>query len=165
MLLLACINFINLSTARSEKRAREVGVRKAIGSKRYQLITQFLSESFTIVVMAFLLSLLLLALSQNSFNLLADKKIELPFTNLIFWLSAMVFVLITAVDCRSLSCVLPVIISTGKSPERQCSRGSLVCNAKEDLSGRAVYGSGYFDHWYYHRGSAGSICTKQTRWL
>ena len=56
VLLLACINFINLSTARSERRAREVGVRKAIGSDRGKLIQQFLSESFLVVVLAFALS-------------------------------------------------------------------------------------------------------------
>src|SRR6185437_4326797 len=62
VLLLACINFMNLSTARSEKRAREVGIRKAIGSLRSSLIAQFYSESMLIAVIAFLLSLGLVAL-------------------------------------------------------------------------------------------------------
>ena len=57
VLLLACINFVNLSTARSEKRAIEVGIRKSIGSKRSQLISQFLSESFLIVFLSFVLSI------------------------------------------------------------------------------------------------------------
>ena len=59
VLLLACINFMNLSTARSEKRAREVGIRKAIGSLRGQLIRQFLSESMLVVFLAFALTLIL----------------------------------------------------------------------------------------------------------
>ena len=59
VLLLACINFMNLSTARSEKRAKEVGIRKTIGSVRRQLICQFFSESLLVVLFAFVLSILL----------------------------------------------------------------------------------------------------------
>src|SRR5471030_1649225 len=67
VLLLACINFMNLSTARSEKRAKEVGIRKAIGSLRKQLIAQFFSESLLVVMFAFLLSLLLVQLAIPAF--------------------------------------------------------------------------------------------------
>jgi len=63
VLLLACINFMNLSTARSEKRAREVGVRKAIGSLKSQLVQQFVSESFLVVLLAFVLSLAMVSIS------------------------------------------------------------------------------------------------------
>src|SRR5258706_14833526 len=96
VLLLACINFMNLSTARSEKRAREVGVRKAIGSMRSQLVNQFLSESFLVVALAFAVALLIVSLASHSFNQLADKKIALPFTNIYFWMSSLVFIIITA---------------------------------------------------------------------
>ncbi|HEK21365.1 MAG TPA: FtsX-like permease family protein, partial [Bacteroidetes bacterium] len=68
VLLLACINFMNLSTARSEKRAKEVGIRKAIGSLRGQLVAQFLSESFLIVAVSFLIAILLAWLSLPLFN-------------------------------------------------------------------------------------------------
>lgn len=95
VLLLACINFINLSTARSEKRAREVGVRKAIGSGKRQLVVQFLSESFMVVVFAFLLSVVLIVTLQNWFNELADKDIALPFTNPAFWIMAFAFIIVT----------------------------------------------------------------------
>jgi ABC-type antimicrobial peptide transport system permease subunit len=95
VLTLACINFVNLSIARSEKRAREVGVRKAIGSYRNQLIIQFLYESFLVVVVAFVLSLILLVSLQELFNTLADKKIVLPFANPMFWVMSMAFVLFT----------------------------------------------------------------------
>lgn len=97
VLILACINFINLSTARSEKRAREVGVRKAIGSARQQLVMQFLSESFMVVVIAFAVSLLLLALLQPTFNELADKEISLPFAYPVFWMAVVGFTLFTAI--------------------------------------------------------------------
>jgi len=68
VLLIACINFMNLSTARSEKRAREVGVRKAIGSQRSDLIYQFLTESLMITFAAFLFSILLVQLALEPFN-------------------------------------------------------------------------------------------------
>jgi putative ABC transport system permease protein len=86
VLLLACINFMNLSTARSEKRAKEVGVRKAIGSMRGQLISQFLSESLLVVVLAFVLSLLLVELSLPFFNQVSDKKMSILWSNPLFWL-------------------------------------------------------------------------------
>ncbi|GAB3729903.1 ABC transporter permease [Spirosoma lituiforme] len=96
VLLLACINFMNLSTARSEKRAKEVGIRKAVGSVRRQLVTQFLSESFLVVGLAFGLALGLVLLALPSFNTLADKMIEFPWTNGYFWGASLLFVLFTA---------------------------------------------------------------------
>ncbi|RYU97477.1 permease prefix domain 2-containing transporter [Emticicia agri] len=95
VLLLACINFMNLSTARSEKRAKEVGVRKAIGSMRVQLIWQFFSESFLVVVFAFFLSLLFVLLGLGWFNQLAAKEMMVPFTNPYFWLISAGFILLT----------------------------------------------------------------------
>ncbi|MEJ1240546.1 ABC transporter permease [Chryseolinea sp. T2] len=96
VLLLACINFMNLSTARSEKRAREVGVRKAIGSMRSQLVNQFLSESFMIVFISFMVSMLIVLLMLPAFNQLADKKISMPFANIYFWMASLGFLIITA---------------------------------------------------------------------
>jgi len=96
ILLLACINFVNLSTARSEKRATEVGIRKSIGSKRGQLVFQFLSESFLIVVLSFVFALGIVLLFLNGFNNLASKAIVFPWTNIQFWLVALVFIVVTA---------------------------------------------------------------------
>ncbi len=95
VLLLACINFMNLSTARSEKRAKEVGIRKAVGSVRKQLIVQFLSESMMVAGFAFIVALLLVQLSLPLFNDIADKKVSIPFTSPIFWLIAIGITLIT----------------------------------------------------------------------
>ncbi len=97
VLLLACINFMNLSTARSEKRAREIGVRKAIGSLRRQLIAQFYSESFLIVVVAFVLAIILATVCLPPFNTLAAKQLQMPFNNVFFWLFGIGFILITTV--------------------------------------------------------------------
>jgi putative ABC transport system permease protein len=97
VLVLACINFMNLSTARSEKRAKEVGIRKAVGSVRKQLILQFFSESVLIAALAFVLSVLLVFLILPYFNGVADKKIDLPWSNPLFWFAGISFSLITGV--------------------------------------------------------------------
>jgi predicted permease len=85
VLLLACINFMNLSTARSEKRAKEVGIRKSVGSLRGQLIGQFLGESVFIAVLSFVLSLLLAQLTLPWFNQVANKQMHLLWDNPSFW--------------------------------------------------------------------------------
>lgn len=95
VLLLACINFMNLSTARSEKRAKEVGVRKVVGSVRSQLIAQFFSESLLVVAFAFVLALLLTLLVLPVFNEIADKKLSLPWKEPLFWVSGLGFSLLT----------------------------------------------------------------------
>lgn len=95
VLMLACINFMNLTTARSEKRAKEVGIRKTVGSDRWQLIKQFFAESYLIVLLAFVLSLILVALLLPLFNEVAGKKIELSWQNPAFWFSSLVFILLT----------------------------------------------------------------------
>jgi len=96
VLLLACINFMNLSTARSEKRAKEVGIRKSIGSQRSQLINQFLGESFLVVSFAFLIAVLIVVASLNGFNNLARKEISFPWSSLAFWGVSLLFITVTA---------------------------------------------------------------------
>jgi putative ABC transport system permease protein len=95
VLLLACINFMNLSTARSEKRAREVGIRKAIGSLRTQLVTQFFSEAVVIAIIAFWFAICLVVLILPFFNSVAGKKITLPWDHALFWLTSIGFTVIT----------------------------------------------------------------------
>ncbi|MDD7888059.1 ABC transporter permease [Flavivirga sp. 57AJ16] len=101
VLLLACINFMNLSTAQSEKRAKEVGVLKSIGSSKRQLINQFLSESFLVVVLAFILAVNLVFLAIPAFNQLADKQIIFPYKNMLFWLINVGFILVTSIIAGS----------------------------------------------------------------
>jgi putative ABC transport system permease protein len=101
VLLLACINFMNLSTARSEKRAREVGIRKAIGSLRIQLISQFFSESILVATCSFLISLVFVIALLPFFNEVADKKITVPFNNPIFWLLGVGFSVFTGLIAGS----------------------------------------------------------------
>lgn len=97
VLLLACINFMNLSTARSEKRAREVGVRKAIGSLRRQIISQFYCESLLVTVLAFGGALLLVQTLQPFFNEVAAKKITIPWGQPVWWLAGVGVTLITGI--------------------------------------------------------------------
>ncbi len=96
VLLMACINFMNLSTARSEKRAREVGIRKALGSLRGQLIGQFFGESFLTVLISFFFSLVLVRLFLPFFNEVAGKEITIPLGSSRFWVCSGGFILITA---------------------------------------------------------------------
>ncbi len=76
ILLIACINFINLTTARSAERAKEVGIRKVVGALRFQLARQFISESIIICFIAFIVSLILCVLTLPLFNQLAGKEIS-----------------------------------------------------------------------------------------
>jgi putative ABC transport system permease protein len=101
VLLLACINFMNLSTARSEKRAKEVGIRKSIGSVRAQLVSQFFSESLVVALLAFIVALLFVQLMLPAFNEVADKKLVMPFLNPLFWLVGIGFSLFTGIVAGS----------------------------------------------------------------
>ena len=101
VLILACINFMNLSTARSEKRAREVGIRKAIGSSRSQLILQFLSESLLTAAIAFAAALCLVVLLLPFFNEVAEKKMTMPWGEPFFWLTTCGFTILTGLIAGS----------------------------------------------------------------
>ncbi len=85
VLFLACINFTNLSTAQSERRAREIGVRKAVGSERQQIIAQFMAESFLMSGISVLLSVILLLPFISGFNSLLDTQVKFPGLNPLFW--------------------------------------------------------------------------------
>ena len=118
VLIIACINFMNLATARSEKRAKEVGIRKSIGSVRGQLVFQFLTESFLIAFISFTLSLVLVQLTLPLFNQVVDKRMTILWNNPLFWLSGLLFSLITGLLAGSypalyLSSFLPVKVLKG----------------------------------------------------
>ncbi|HEY9116475.1 MAG TPA: ABC transporter permease, partial [Roseivirga sp.] len=127
VLLLACINFMNSSTVRSEKRAKEVGIRKTLGSMRKQLISQFYIESFLYTLSAFLLSLLLLWALLPWFNETAGKAIIAPWQMRAFWLVGFAFVLFTSIVAGSypaayLSSFKPIkALKGGLKPGRSAS--------------------------------------------
>jgi putative ABC transport system permease protein len=97
VLLLACINFMNLSTARSEKRAKEVGVRKTLGSDRKQLIAQFFAESFLVVIISFCFALLMVFTALPWFNTISQKAMQLPWQTATFWIVSCLFLLVTGI--------------------------------------------------------------------
>jgi putative ABC transport system permease protein len=85
ILVIACINFMNLATARSAKRAKEIGVRKVVGALRMALIRQFMTESFLVTVLAIAVAVLMLVLLLPGFNELTGKEIHIPFQSAGFW--------------------------------------------------------------------------------
>jgi putative ABC transport system permease protein len=101
VLLLACINFMNLSTARSEKRAKEVGIRKTIGSLRIHLIGQFFIESLLAAVMAFAIAVGLFILSLPFFNELAETRMTVTWSNPLCWIAGIGFALFTGLIAGS----------------------------------------------------------------
>lgn len=101
ILLIACINFMNLSTARSEKRAKEVGIRKVIGAMKANLVGQFLGESILIALLAGIVALVLVSLSLPAFNQLTTKFLTLPLNSGIFWLAFLGFIVVTGLIAGS----------------------------------------------------------------
>ncbi|MCG2615290.1 ABC transporter permease [Terrimonas sp. NA20] len=95
ILLIACINFMNLGTARSEKRAKEVGIRKVVGARRFSLISQFIGESILISLIAGIFAIIVVQLSLAGFNRLTDKQLFVPYGDPIFWLYGLGFVVFT----------------------------------------------------------------------
>lgn len=95
ILLIACINFMNLSTARSEKRAKEVGVRKVVGAQKVSLIAQFIGESIILAFLSGIIAIILVQLVLPSFNQLVQKDLFIDYSNFQFWLFAISFILFT----------------------------------------------------------------------
>ena len=97
VLVIACINFMNLATARSERRAREVGIRKSVGSRKKELVLQFLGESILVSTLAFMLAVGLTQLVLPAFNGLVDKQLSIDFTSPYFWGGALAIILVTGI--------------------------------------------------------------------
>ena len=118
ILLIACINFMNLSTARSEKRAREVGIRKVVGAIRGSLVAQFIGESIVLAALSVVLALCMVELCLKSFNQLIGADLRVNFADMRFWAFAIGFVLLTGIVAGSypafyLSSFRPVAVLKG----------------------------------------------------
>ena len=119
IIVIACINFINLSTARSEKRAKEVGIRKSVGSTRYNVIMQFISESIIISIIAYIIALLITQLVLPLYNNLVEKQLFIDFQSWNFWVFSIIVILVTGIISGSypafyLSSFKPVKVLKGK---------------------------------------------------
>lgn len=124
ILLIACINFMNLSTARSEKRAKEVGIRKVVGAQKLSLISQFIGESMMLAFIAGIFAIIVVQISLGGFNKLTDKQLYVPYGNPWFWLGGIVFVLFTGLLAGSypaffLSSFKPVKVLKGTFKKTQ----------------------------------------------
>lgn len=97
ILLIACINFMNLSTARSERRAKEVGIRKVAGALKKSLVAQFLGESILISFIAGCIAIIIVELSLPAFNQVMGKQLETGSGNINLWLSGIAFILFTGI--------------------------------------------------------------------
>jgi putative ABC transport system permease protein len=119
ILIIACINFMNLSTARSERRAREVGVRKAVGARRSALVQQFMGESLVMAFISFIVSLLLINILIPYFNQVINLKLSIPYSNLWAWTAALGVTVFTGLMAGSypalfLSSFQPVTVLKGQ---------------------------------------------------
>ncbi len=119
ILIIACINFMNLSTARSERRAREVGIRKSVGSQRREIIFQFLGESLFISFLALTIAVLLAELALPFYNQLVNKHLVIDYSSTQFWMFASGLIFFTGVVSGSypafyLSSFQPVKVLKGK---------------------------------------------------
>lgn len=101
ILLIACINFMNLATAKSEKRAKEVAIKKTIGANRSSLVIQFLTESLILTLIAAILAIMLAELLLPSFNNLLNTRLSINYLNIYSWLSVLAAALITGLVAGS----------------------------------------------------------------
>jgi putative ABC transport system permease protein len=118
ILFIACINFMNLATARSEKRAREVGVRKVMGAGRRKLIAQFLGEALFMALLSAIVAVVMMAASLGAFNLLVQKNLSLELNNPAHWVALLMITCICGVVAGSypslyLSSFNPVFVLKG----------------------------------------------------
>jgi len=119
IIIIACINFMNLATARSERRAREVGIRKSVGSRRWELIFQFIGESTFIAFIAFFIAVILAQLVLPAYNTLVDKKLFIDYSSGMFWALSLGMIVLVGFIAGSypalyLSSFQPVKVLKGK---------------------------------------------------
>ncbi len=119
IIVIACINFMNLATARSERRAREVGIRKSVGSRKHELILQFLGESTFISFIAFVIAILTAQLLLPYYNDLVQKKLFIDYASSQFWIFSLGMIFLTGIVSGSypafyLSSFQPVKVLKGK---------------------------------------------------
>ncbi|HWB23846.1 MAG TPA: ABC transporter permease [Chitinophagaceae bacterium] len=125
ILLIACINFMNLTTARSVQRAKEVGVRKAVGALRTSLIKQFIGESLLLAAVAVAGALVLIILLLPLFNGITQKNISFPFSHATFWAKITGITLITGVVSGS----YPALFLSSFKPVKVLKSGASLSNS------------------------------------
>ncbi|MBL7698975.1 MAG: ABC transporter permease [Chitinophagaceae bacterium] len=138
ILLIACVNFMNLSTARSEKRAKEVGIRKTLGSGKSQLIFQFFLESIILSTIAFVVSIVAVYLLLPAFNSLVDKNLSISVSQPNSWLVAVVLIIFTGIVAGS----YPALYLSSFKPVKVLK--GIVVSGKETVLPRHILVVGQF---------------------
>jgi len=134
ILLIACINFMNLSTAQSQKRAKEVGVRKVMGASRTSLIYQFLNESLIIALIAGVVALFIVEICLPAFNQLTEKRLNINYADPLFWVGFMGFIFFTGLLAGS----YPAFLLSGFRPVKVLKGNSLFTGATKLFNPRKV---------------------------
>ena len=158
ILLIACINFMNLATARSEKRAREVGVRKVLGAGRKRLVSQFIGEAIFMAMLAAIAAVIIMSLILPAFNTLVQKNLSLGLGSPLHLLALLLITFICGLVAGSypslyLSSFNPVFVLKGiklKSGKR--------CIYTQRISGITVRYFYYAYHWHYYYLPADTTC-------
>jgi len=119
IMIIACINFMNLATARSERRAREVGIRKSVGSRRHELVFQFVGESLIISSISYIIAVIIAQLLLPAYNTMVEKTLFIDYTSKEFWMFTFGVIFITGFLAGSypalyLSGFQPVKVLKGK---------------------------------------------------
>ncbi len=161
IVLIACINFMNLNTARSEKRAKEVGIRKVVGARKGGLISQFLGESVLLSFFAALVAIGLVLLSLSTFNQVTDKHMVIPFGNIRLWLLIAGFYTTYGPAGRKLSGIFSFILPAGKSAEGGIQKSECTGHTPKGSGGFAIQLCNIVDHLYDRRSAADQSCTGQ----
>ena len=133
ILLIACINFMNLATAQAARRAKEIGVRKVIGAARFSLIGQFIGEALLLTFLSLLVALVLSAVLLPAFNGLTGKQLSIPVTNPVFWLALTGLLLVTGFVAGS----YPAFFLSSLDPIKVL-KGSLKFSWREILARRGL---------------------------
>ncbi len=165
ILFIACINFMNLATAGSEKRSKEIGVRKVLGAGRKRLIFQFIGEAIFMAVFAAIAAIFIMVLVLPAFNVISTKTSVSGFNQAISFHR----VVITRVDLwncrRKLSFILFIVVQPGICFKRNKIKNGKCGNHKKRAGGRSVchFNCAYHRHYYYL--SADTVCKKQGSWI
>jgi putative ABC transport system permease protein len=132
ILLIACINYVNLSTARSMLRAREVGIRKVVGASKKLLVSQYIGEAIVVAALAAFIGLGIAQVSLRSFSELVFMRLSIPYTNVYFWLSGISFILVTGF----IAGIYPALVLSAYRPVKVLK--GIITAARSKLSPRKV---------------------------
>ena len=165
ILLIACINFMNLTTARSVKRAKEIGVRKVMGALRALLIRQFIGEAVLLALISVILALILTSLALPAFNHLTGKDIIVPYKAFSFWISILALTLVTGIFSGSYPAFFLFCFQSHTGIERNIEIRTACCLVQKGSRGFPiciVYCTHHINHPHF---PADTFCTDDQHWL